>query len=110
MAGRISSATWHRTLESNGFQTKDNGRAVDDPFYALAERASHFAASGGQVGSVQLTLSNASEDYSRRRVSITITVPCVCSEADISLAGEAAFIKAQQMVSEASAALGIPAP
>jgi hypothetical protein len=107
MSQRVSPAVWVQTIERNGFQQISEGLMSGDPFDILSKRAAQAEQAGVPCARASVMVTNASEDYSRVKVSITISVPCACGEGDISLAGEAGFIKAHQMVNEASAALGL---
>ena len=108
MSARILPATWKRVIDNNGFQQVSSGMNTEDPFDLLSKRAGMSEGAGQPTSGVTVFLSNSSEDYNRVKVSITIHIPCACNEADISLAGEVGFIKAHQMINEASAALSLP--
>lgn len=102
MSARVNPAVWKQTIEKQGFTEAAVGQLMEDPFLLLASRA----LSSGASGSVSIGVSNGA-DYGQIKVHVQITVPVYPSEADIGLAGEAAFIKAHKMVNEASAALGL---
>lgn len=107
MSARIEPATWQRTIEQNGFTQVAQGLVTEDPFELLAKRA--WLSEESKVPSARMTLTlNNAGDYGAPKISVTLSVPVLCVEADISLAGEVAFIKAHQMVNEASAAIGLP--
>jgi hypothetical protein len=108
MSSRITPATWEQVITNNEFHEVAKGLSSGDPFDILAKRAAMSENSGQPHSQVTVSLTNSSEDYSRVKVFISISIPCACNEADISLAGEAGFIKAHQMVNEASAALRLP--
>ena len=108
MSDRVDASTWKQVIDQNGYQEISAGLNTGDPFDLLAKRAAQAAASGLQTSRVSVNLVNSHQDYNRVKVAVTVTVPCVTCEADISLAGEASFIKVRQMVGEASAALGLP--
>lgn len=107
MSARIQQAIWEKTIEQNGFTQVASGLATGDPFELLAKRAAQGEAVGQPSGRVTFTMNNAG-DYGAPKVSVTLTIPVLCTEADISIAGEAAFIKSHQMVNEASAAIQLP--
>lgn len=101
----VTPTTWHRIISQHGVEAHEQGTLEEDPFALLARRATD---SDNVHGQVAMTLGN-STNYAQIKVSITLTIPVAMTEQDISLAGEAAFIKLHQMVNEASDALGIPA-
>lgn len=107
MSARIDPATWQSAIERNGFTQISQGMAKGDPFDLLAARAQQGETAGVPSGRVTMTMGNAT-DYGAQKVTVTVSVPVLCNEADISLAGEAIFLKTHQMVNEASAALGLP--
>jgi hypothetical protein len=107
VSARIDQATWQRTIDQNGFTQVAQGLLTEDPFDMLAKRAAQGESGGQPSARVNLLLNNAG-DYGAPKVSVTLTIPVLCAEADISLAGEVGFIKAHQMVNEASAAIGLP--
>lgn len=107
MSARIEVATWQSLIERQGFAEISRGLVKGDPFDILATRAAQGEAAGTPSARVTLTMGGSS-DYGAKKVSITVSVPALCTEADISLAGEALFVKAHQMVNEASDALGLP--
>ena len=107
MSTRISPAVWKQTIERNGYTEIAEGLATDEPFSLLAERATQSEQMGTPSARVSLTLGSSAE-YGSLKVSVTLSVPVSCNEPDISLAGEAVFIKAHQMLNEASASLGLP--
>lgn len=107
MSARVQPAVWKKIIDQNGFTKESSGLASEDPFNILAQRAAHSQSAGQPIAHVTLSLNNAGE-YGAPKVSVTLHVPVICGEADISLAGEAAYIKAHQMVNEASDALGLP--
>lgn len=99
----ISQAAWEQVIDRNGFRQVTQGTETKDPFSLLAQRA---AAAPSSAGKVTMSVGNAA-DYSQVKVSVTLTIPVSMNEYDISLAGEAGFMKAREMVNEASAALGL---
>jgi hypothetical protein len=107
VSARIDQATWQQTIEQNGFTQIAQGMLTEDPFDLLAKRAAQGESVGQPSARVNLLLNNAG-DYGAPKVSVTLTIPVLCTEADISLAGEVGFIKAHQMVNEASAAISLP--
>jgi len=108
MSERIDQAIWKKTITSNGFDQTTEGQLTEDPFILLATRVANTLAANDKypVARVNLGLTNGA-DYGTLKVHVSLTIPVLPMEADISLAGEAAFIKARQMVNEASAALGL---
>ena len=107
ISGRVLQSVWTKTVANHGFSQIAEGLLTEDPFDMLAKRAAQGEAGGQPSGRVTLSLSNAGE-YGSPKVNISVTIPIVCAEGDISLAGEAAYIKVHQMVNEASASLQLP--
>lgn len=107
MSFRVDPATWQRTIDQNGFTQVAQGLMTGDPFELLAKRAMQGEQSGIPSARVSISLNNAG-DYGSPKASVTLTIPVLCTEADVSLAGEAGFVKVHQMVNEASASIGLP--
>jgi hypothetical protein len=107
MSARIQQAVWERAIKQNGFTQVASELVTGDPFDLLVKRAAQGEAMHQPSARITMTLNNAG-DYGAPKVSVSITIPVLCTEADISLAGEAAFIKLHQMVNEASSAVQLP--
>jgi len=108
MSSRIEPAIWQKIIKQNGFDQTSQGVLIEEPFQLLASRVQQAVASqpAYPVGRVNVGLNNG-VDYGNTKVWVSISVPVLPMESDISLAGEAAFIKVRQMVNEASAAMGL---
>lgn len=95
----IQLSTWQLVCEHTGL--REQGTLMGEPFSTLA----HFA--GENPTRVTVNVGNGI-DYNQVKVSVTINVACPQREDYIQLAAEAGFLKALEMVNEASATLGIP--
>ena len=103
----INPATWQTVIEKNGLSTAE-GQITHDPFLRIAQEAASFEKGGYPQARVNVTVTNGAE-YGMIKVSVNITVPCPPTENHIQTASEAAFLKATEMVNEASESVGLPA-
>lgn len=102
----MSQAEWSALYEKFGVETKNSAGPLHcEPFAYMAAMAK---ASELPTSSVAVSLSAASDDYSRVRLTVTIKCPCVTADAPIKFITEAAFLLARRMVNEGAASLGIP--
>jgi hypothetical protein len=95
---------WERLLEKYGWKQADGG---GDPFDRLCMGVQSARAGNHAVAKVSQTV-GVSLDYGQVKVSCTVTVECPQSDAYISVASEAAFLKALEQVNEGAETLGIP--
>jgi len=97
----IQPSTWELVSSHTGL--KEQGTLMGEPFSTLAYHAS------ASPNPARVTVNVGSGvDYNQVKVSVTINVVCPQREDFIQLAAESAFLKALEMVNEASATLGIP--
>jgi len=103
----ISPSTWEKVVQHNGM-TREEGLLNGDPFAALAQQAHAWKEAGYEPARVNVTASN-SLDYGQGKVSVLVSIACPQTEQHIQMATEAGFLKALEMVNEASDTIGIPA-
>jgi hypothetical protein len=94
---------WQGTLEKYGWRTEQVGA---EPFHPLALQAQQARAAGASVARISATLGTA-ENFGSVKASFTVTIECPQTEPAIDLAGEAAFLKAIQLVNDGADFLGI---
>jgi hypothetical protein len=94
---------WQGTLEKYGWKTEEVG---GEPFHPLALQAQQARAAGASVARVSVTAGTAM-NYGEVKVSFTVSLDCLQQEASINLAGEAAFLKAVELVNDGARMLGI---
>ncbi len=102
----IPSSTWEKVVENNGL-SREVGLLNGDPFAALATQANEWRAQGLEPSRVNVLVGNGIE-YNQVKVSITLTIVCPPHEKYIQVASEAGFLKALEMVNEASETIGMP--
>jgi len=108
MSRRVPAATWIKVIEENGIPQTQSGVVKEDPFATLTNLSEEQQKMVGvEAVRVAMTLSNASSDYSRVRVTVTIEVSSPQHEDALNLAAEACFIKVRDMINEAAQALEI---
>lgn len=99
---------WKTLYEKYGVQpVQHQGVLVEDPFSSLAAQARQYAPTCPS-SRVSVSLATASDDYSRQKLSVTITCPCPSSEQHISMTTEAAFLLARRMLNEGAESLNLP--
>jgi hypothetical protein len=94
---------WAGTLEKYGWRADEVG---NEPFHPLALQAQQARANGQSVARISTTV-GTSEGYGDIKVSFTVSVDCVQAEATMNLAGEAAFLKAVELVNDSARFLGM---
>lgn len=78
-----------------------------DPFAWLAEKAVEYKAQG--LPTVRITCSpTGGTDYGQVKLNFSITIECPQTDAHVMMAGEAAFLRAKQLLDEGSENMGIP--
>jgi len=106
MSGLVPQPVWQTVFEKYGVQKTLQGQLNDDPFAQLASQAGAWEAQGMPHSRVNLALTNG-EDYGQVKVHVSLNIVCPPTEQHISMATEAAFIKALDLVNDASETLGI---
>jgi len=76
-----------------------------DPFHTMAEQA---RTSEEPPAIVTVTASTASDDYSKQRITVTVSAPCPSTEAHVSFLTEAAFLTARRLLNEGADSVGLP--
>jgi hypothetical protein len=94
---------WAGTLEKYGWRAEEVG---NEPFHPLAMQAQQARATGESVARISTTV-GTSEDYGNMKVSFTVSIDCLQSEATMNLAGECAFLKGIELVNQAAEFLGM---
>lgn len=102
----ISPSTWEKVIQNNGL-SREEGLFSGEPFGSIVGAAATMQQQGYSPAKVSVTVGNAIE-YNAVKVSVTITVSCPQNEQHIQYATEVSFLKALEMVNEASDTLGIP--
>ena len=102
----IPLSTWEKVVENNGV-SKEAGLLNGEPFASLANAAKEWKAHGLEPARLNILVGNGA-DYNQLKVAITISIVCPQHEQYLQLAAEAGFLKALELVNEASETLGIP--
>lgn len=102
----IDKAVWTKTLEKHGYITQSQGYVEGEPFVTLAGQAMIFEGAKLPTAKVNAFAHNGIA-YGEAKVGVSITLSCPQTEQHIEAASEAAFLKALEMVNQASVALGI---
>jgi len=95
---------WAGTLERYGWAVSTVG---SEPFTPLGAQAGAARARGESIARISATV-GSSTDYGGVKVSFTVSVDAVQTEAAMNLAGEAAFKKAVELVNDGARVLGAP--
>lgn len=104
----MNTGVWTQLFERYGVPTQQSAGPLDmDPFYTMAKQAREMVPTA-EPARVAISLSTASDDYSKQRFTVTITCPCPSTEAHISFLTEASFILAKRMVNQGADAVGLP--
>jgi hypothetical protein len=102
----IEASTWQKVIDKNGVQTTGSGQFAGDPFATLALQAYGYKDNGWEPARMTVTVANGI-DYNQVKVVVTAHVICPQTEQHMQLAAEAGFLKALEMVNEASESLGM---
>lgn len=94
---------WERVLRKYGWNTEEVG---NDPFHPLDLQAQQARVNQQSVARVSMTAGTAA-DYGSVKVTCSVSVDCPQTDASISLAGEAAFMKCLELVNDGAEFLGI---
>ncbi len=103
----INPSTWEKVMERSGVTHAETGTLEGDPFRHLSLVAATHKKSGFEPARMNVSVHNGT-DYSQIKVVVTCSVVCAQDEQHMQLATEAGFLKALEMVNEASESLGIP--
>lgn len=90
-------------LSRHGYVIEQAG-AAHDPFSILAVKSK---AEGQATAKVSFTV-GTSREYGEIKCSATVTIEAPQDEANINMAGEAAYRKALELTNDAASQLGIP--
>lgn len=100
---------WQALFERYGVAPTACSGVLGDPFTFMAEAARQSAqAEDRPPCTVSVLLSTASDDYSKRRCTVTITCPCPPMEKAIEFATEASYITCKNLLNRAAADFGLP--
>lgn len=102
----VPQPVWQTVFEKNGVDKTLEGQLNNDPFATLASQARAWENAGMPHSRVNLALTNG-EDYGQVKVYVSLNVICPPTEQHIAMATEAAFVKALDLVNDASETLGI---
>ncbi len=95
---------WHGLLEKNGWKTEEVG---NEPFHPLSSAAQLERQAGRATSKVTCSV-GTSADYGGLKVSFTVSVECPQTDFHISMAGEAAFLKATELTNQGASFIGAP--
>ncbi len=103
----VPQPVWQTVFEKNGVEKTLEGQLNNDPFATLASQARAWEDAGMPHSRMSLTMGNGM-DYNQVKVAVTLNLACPPTEQHIAMATEAAFVKALDLVNDASETLGIP--
>lgn len=103
----IEPSTWQKIMDRSGVTSTEQGELKYEPFWEMTRNAHSWKQQGFEPARVSVSVNNGT-DYGAVKVLITLNIACPQTEQYMQLAAEAGFLKALEMVNEASESLGIP--